>query len=253
MNMWGRILISGAVIIGIVGAIVLMRQTGAALGDAPGVTDDQNTTQVEESENAMDKTIYVGAQWVDCMGVGPMKCLQVKDTPAGKWQLFYDQIEGFTFEPGFEYVLRVKQEQLQNVPADASSLKWTLVDVIGRTPAAVRVTPEETEWQLQAIVTNGVAAKPVSGSAVTLLLSEGRIGGNASCNRYMGSYEINGQAFTLKSPLATTRMACLSDELNQQEQAFLTALAAVQRYELTDQTLRLFFGEGSNALVFARS
>ena len=76
---------------------------------------------------------WVNSYRVDCVGVGPMKCMLVQkgETPEpGKWTNFYSKIEGFEYEPGFIYKLKVKEEQLENVPADASSIKYTLVEVL---------------------------------------------------------------------------------------------------------------------------
>lgn len=83
--------------------------------------------------SADEKTFIVASQTVDCIGVAPMKCLQVKEKESDSWGNFYTNIEGFTHEPGFEYVLKVKTEKLTNVPADASSIKYTLVKQVSKT------------------------------------------------------------------------------------------------------------------------
>ncbi len=79
------------------------------------------------------KTIIVGPQTADCTGVAPMKCLQVKETPAGEWSNLYSNIEGFTYEPGYEYVLKIKTEKLANPPADGSSIRYTLIRQVSKT------------------------------------------------------------------------------------------------------------------------
>ena len=86
----------------------------------------QTTTPEGVEGQAEMKTLYVGSELVDCVGVAPMECMQVRADPSGEWQLFYDQIEGFTFEPGFTYELRVNVATIANPPADGSSLKYTL-------------------------------------------------------------------------------------------------------------------------------
>lgn len=68
------------------------------------------------------------------MGVGPMEVLQVKEGDAKDWSFFYSNIEGFTFEEGYEYVLEVKKEKVEApVPADASSIKYILVKEVSKT------------------------------------------------------------------------------------------------------------------------
>lgn len=81
------------------------------------------------------ETLYVNSQLVHCVGVGPMQCMQVRSQPGESWSLFYQQIEGFSFEPGFRYQLEVSKERLTNVPADAPSLRYQLIKVISKEAA----------------------------------------------------------------------------------------------------------------------
>lgn len=93
-------------------------------------------TQCTTAANASggdEKTFIVGPQTVDCTGVAPMKCLQVKETQSGAWTNFYSNIDGFTYEPGYEYVLKVKTEKIENPPMDGSSIKYTLVKEVSKT------------------------------------------------------------------------------------------------------------------------
>lgn len=80
------------------------------------------------------ETLYIQDQLADCVGVAPMKCMQVRSQPGASWSLFYQQIEGFTFEPGFRYRLEVRTEQLTDVPADASSVRYQLIRVVSKQP-----------------------------------------------------------------------------------------------------------------------
>lgn len=67
-------------------------------------------------------------------------CLRVRDvhydasglltgTP-GEWQTMAPMIEGYTHQPGFRDVLRVKRYAIQNPPADAPSVAYVLDQVI---------------------------------------------------------------------------------------------------------------------------
>lgn len=78
------------------------------------------------------ETLYIQDKLADCVGVAPMKCMQVRSQPGENWTLFYQQIEGFTFEPGFRYHLEVRTEQLTDVPADASSVRYQLIKVVSK-------------------------------------------------------------------------------------------------------------------------
>lgn len=87
-----------------------------------------------DMEKELDEmVIKVGPEKMECMGVAPMECLVVDG------ELFYEDIEGFYFEAGFEYKLRVKKslafgtDDPEQIPADASMYKYELVDILSKT------------------------------------------------------------------------------------------------------------------------
>jgi hypothetical protein len=88
-----------------------------------------------EGEGMME-TLYINSELLDCEGgAGPQKCMQIRRSPGEHWELFYDGIEGFEFEPGFTYELRVRATVVDDPPADASSQRYVLVEVVDKTPA----------------------------------------------------------------------------------------------------------------------
>ena len=82
------------------------------------------------------KTIFVGPELMDCVGIGPQKCMLVRESPDKKWTYFYDNINGFDFEKGYEYELQVQITQIDNPPADASSLRYELVEITSKNQIA---------------------------------------------------------------------------------------------------------------------
>lgn len=63
-----------------------------------------------------------------CVGVGPRSCMVAKQTDRDTtYGYFYDPIEGFQFEWGYRYTLKVEVRTIKNPPADGSSLKYVLV------------------------------------------------------------------------------------------------------------------------------
>ncbi|MGV9412963.1 DUF4377 domain-containing protein [Nocardia sp. NPDC003693] len=79
--------------------------------------------------------IYVAPQTVPCTGVAPMQCLRVRRDPGSPYENHYFGIDGFDFEPGYDYHLLVEQRPRPDPPADAPSATWHLVTVLSRTPA----------------------------------------------------------------------------------------------------------------------
>jgi hypothetical protein len=49
-----------------------------------------------------------------------------------EWEYFYEQIEGFNYEAGFIYKIRVNKEDIDNPPMDAPDVKYTLVKVLSK-------------------------------------------------------------------------------------------------------------------------
>ncbi|MBQ4820006.1 DUF4377 domain-containing protein [Aquimarina sp. MMG016] len=78
------------------------------------------------------KTIYIADHQVDCEGVAPQKCLLFKEKQNDEWTYFYDTIDGFDYEEGYNYQLEVSIKQIENPPADASSLQYSLVRIISK-------------------------------------------------------------------------------------------------------------------------
>jgi len=76
------------------------------------------------------KTLFVGSNLVDCVGVGPEKCMQIRENQHSEWLNFYDKIQGFTFVEGNSYQISVKITDVENSPADASSKKYELIGII---------------------------------------------------------------------------------------------------------------------------
>jgi len=80
--------------------------------------------------------LHVGPQRVACTGVAEQQCLLVRSNEKEDWQYFYSAIEGFEFEPGDFYKLLVRKDRVDNPVADQSSLRYRLIRILSKTPAA---------------------------------------------------------------------------------------------------------------------
>ncbi|WP_348945028.1 META and DUF4377 domain-containing protein [Chitinibacter sp. FCG-7] len=79
----------------------------------------------------VEKVIWVGPRKKDCVaGVMKTQCLQHKTSKNSQWLNFYGEITGFDWQEGKRYKLKVREEQIANPPADASSIKTSLVKVL---------------------------------------------------------------------------------------------------------------------------
>ena len=86
------------------------------------------------------------------------------------------------------------------------------------------------EWIVETI--GGAPVVDQSGATI-LFMEEGRVAGNASCNRFVGGYHLTGEGLSF-SQMGTTMMAC-EEPLSLQEARFLELLQAVSRFEISPE------------------
>lgn len=107
-----------------------------------------------------------------------------------------------------------------------------------------------TSWTLTGIVANQGVSSVVSGSTVTMTLTQDALSGKA-CNTFRGPVTVKDGALTV-GPLATTKMACPTEQEGKQEATVLATLADVTGYTIDGDTLTLSTPT-STGLVFRAS
>ncbi len=78
------------------------------------------------------QTLFVHEKRNDCQGEAPMKCLQVRESDSDPWRNFFGRIEGFEYEEGHAYELRVEVTQVAAPPADAPNQRYRLIEVVSK-------------------------------------------------------------------------------------------------------------------------
>ena len=105
----------------------------------------------------------------------------------------------------------------------------------------------DTVWDVLLFRVGDALTSPLAGSEVTLLFAaDGGVNGSTGCNRFHGQYVLDADELAF-APLATTRMIG-SPELMEQEMAFLSALTAVARADVTGDRLRLCDLDGATVV-----
>jgi len=80
-------------------------------------------------------TLDIAAARVPCQGFVPQECILVRRHPDTEWTFFFAPIEGFDYQPGFEYTIKVLQRPIRNPPADGSSASFHLVSILRKVRA----------------------------------------------------------------------------------------------------------------------
>lgn len=121
-----------------------------------------------------------------------------------------------------------------------------LVRRVPADPKPATATLEDTQWQLKTLSGNlappGAGAKPID---LVFMAQEQRAAGFSGCNRYFGSYVLEGESvagspLTL-GPLAGTMMACA--EGGDLERDYLQVMSTVTAYQIEGNTLLLLNAE----------
>ncbi|MFT4929275.1 MAG: hypothetical protein ACI8WB_005406 [Phenylobacterium sp.] len=72
-----------------------------------------------------------------CFGVSQRLCIRSKDTPEAAFGYRYDPIANFAYVWGHRYQLKIAESQIENPPADGSSIATKLIAVIADVEDAV--------------------------------------------------------------------------------------------------------------------
>lgn len=120
--------------------------------------------------------------------------------------------------------------------------------IVAACATAARQPPADVDWRL--VELDGAPVAPASGRREPYLrmLSEGaRLTGFTTCNNLFGRYEARGRGRLRFVTLGSTKMACVDPTLSRQEQRFMAALQAVDRFAVARNTLTLFEGRRPRA------
>ncbi len=91
-------------------------------------------------------------------------------------------------------------------------------------------------------------APALASDPISLTFADGEIKGSAGCNRYFGTYQIDGQSLIL-GDIASTMMIC-PEAVMSQEHTYLTDLAQVTTFQIKEETLSLYDAAATLILRF---
>lgn len=111
--------------------------------------------------------------------------------------------------------------------------------LVDREVAEPDLSLEGTEWTIEGLVSSDAVSSLVAGSPAMLLIEGDTASVDTGCNTATGPAEVDEAAATITfGPMATTRMACEPD-LMDQESAILAVLDGAVTYEIESNRLAL--------------
>lgn len=189
-----------------------------------------------------EKTLFVSDTLVNCTGVAPQKCLQIKEHEKDDWSNFYGKIEGFDYEEGYSYKLKVEVSTVLDPPADGSSKKYTLLEVIEKTKTPVSLT--SGSWMVIKIKDKTAFER---NPTITLTMPQGQITGSTGCNKFFGNVNLEHQSFKVNT-IGTTKMMCQDMGT---EQLFLETLNQIVSYKIENDQLKLMSADNTIVMEFS--
>lgn len=194
-----------------------------------------------------EQIMWINSAKVDCVGVAPMKCMQVKNSENEAWSNFYQDIKGFNFEPGFRYKLKVAVNELDknNVPADASSLAYELVEILSKEKDPYLLLNDIWVVDTLAGIDNLETVQLKSLPLLEINTKTMNIMGSDGCNRYRAKLTTLEGANIGFGPVMGTKKMCIEMTIASQ---YNLALSKVKKFKREGLKLSLF-DEQNNLLV----
>lgn len=198
-----------------------------------------------EEPPAIEHVFYVAPQTEVC---GEAECLLVRDTLADEWEQRSNDIEGFIYEAGYTYKLRVEEISAE------TGITYVLAEELSREGSFennATAEPEENlqTWYLDYMLTNAISLD----TDITLQFGDETIIGMGGCNEYRAGYTAGDEETLVIDTIDATKQIC-SELVSQQERDFFDALAMISHYEQT-ATGELVFKDlsGQPVLTFVTS
>jgi heat shock protein HslJ len=130
----------------------------------------------------------------------------------------------------------------------------TIFDAQGTTVLVFDAAPRNPmlgNWTVDSFATAPASlTAPIEGTSLTAVFRIASVGGSSGCNQYTGTYGTNGNVVRI-GRLATTRMAC-ADEILNQEAAFLVAMEGAALIDRRGPSLLLTDLSGATLVALAR-
>jgi heat shock protein HslJ len=203
------------------------------------------------------RQLTVAPDPVPCADGTPGSCLSITDADGDSWITYVDEIEGFTYEPGYTYHILVEDaSEVAEMEADTPP-RPKLIQVISReasgAPAPVLDADlDGTRWRLSSVGPSGYteAEWQASGITVEFDVAKGRLSGSTGCNSYSATVSAAGDDLAVSAPIATRR-ACPSPTASGLEHEYLENLAKVTAFAVAGDNLDVSQSDGGGMAFHA--
>ncbi len=206
-----------------------------------------------QNNMSTEKTLWVsGFKTEASAGAGKAQVLKIHrgdnlDNP--NWETFYAPIVGFQFEEGVMQKIVVREKHLDetDLPADASSIQYTLVKVEEK-QKDLR-TELNGAWTL-VWLNDSLLNRMVVVPTMTINLFKSVISGSDGCNSYSGKIkELTASKIDIKTVAVNNKM-CVKRNV---APGFFDALGSIKTYHIKGNTVTFSDEKGNKILSFLKN
>ena len=201
------------------------------------------------ASEAHERRLTIAPEPVRCADGTPGSCLHVTDAAGDSWIAGLDEIDGFSYEPGFTYELLVEEASRAAEIEAATPPRLKLIEVVSKqgsgASAAHSAELDRTGWVLNAIEPSDRPAADWANSGITARfdVADQRLSGFAGCNNYSAALVLSGARLQV-SPPAATRKGCPAPVM-ELEQEYLERIARASAFAISGDRLDLSLSDGS--------
>lgn len=201
----------------------------------------------------MTKTLVVNEEKAKCEGNPDAKCLLIKKEGDKEFEVFYQGIDGFTFEEGYRQTIQVSERHVANPMIKEAAPIYTLISVLKKelifdakkTPAPASEQPKivlDNKWYLKKIQETDTSSFIIDDNALWLEFNSttNKINGKAPCNTFFGGFSSDLVATLQVMAVGSTKMYC---ENMKYEELYLSLLQNADRFEIKEGKLSLYKGK----------
>lgn len=194
------------------------------------------------------QTFIIAPKTVDCQYDDVNYCMLVKQKEGDNWMVFSNTINGFEYTEGTQYTIKVDRKRV------GEGYNYTLKEVIDTKVMQdyAEVNPlKGTAWKAASWKSSGEEQPFTNKQEIFFSGEKMDISGNAGCNRFFGTYEIDNSSNLISfGAMGSTKMMCEPSVMTQEDK-MLKIFGMVKSYQIEDDQLVLK-GDGGS-IVFERS
>ena len=195
------------------------------------------------------KTFYVADRKVAC--AGNYECIQIREKTKDAWRVYADTIDGFKYEEGYAYKIRVQPFLTKDNFSGLYDEKYTFIKVISKKKTSFNPAEKLAgkKWIIRSLDdTHRVLSIPDTSLVIQFDIKEGKLRGKNVCNNFTGNFTTESSKIALNN-IGATKMMCKGQQL---EDIIFDFYKSTTTYNIAGNTLTLYQPNGSNMVLEGR-